>query len=476
MTISPPDVLLGGQGPRVAVAPQSVSSAGAEAIELAASAGLILDEWQGTVLDAALGERADGRWASVEVGLVVPRQNGKGAVIEARELAGLFLFGEELILHSAHEFKTAQEAFRRLLGLIQSTPDLERRVARVRTSHGEEGVELVGGGRLRFVARSNSSTRGFSGDCLILDEAFRLPPHAVAALLPTMSARPNPQLWVLTSSPPTVDENSEHLRRMRARALSDAPGRLCWFEWSSPAEVDPDDREAWAAANPALGHRLDVEFVETERAAYTDEAFLVERLGVWLEASTASKIPASVWESACDPSASVDPGVEGGVVFALDMPPDRSIVSVAVSDGRVVELAAQVAPADAVDWVSERVARWRPRAVVVDSTGPASSLIRDLDDLDVQVVTTGTRAFAEACARFYDLVVSGELRHRGQAALTAAASTASTRRLGDSWAWARSSSAVDISGLVAASLAVSGALTVERAAAAEPSPRPVFVY
>jgi phage terminase large subunit-like protein len=470
-TISPLAEPLGGQAPRVAVAPQSASSAGAEAVELAASAGLILDPWQQVVLEAALGERPDGRWSSLEVGLVVPRQNGKGAVIEARELAGLFLFGEDLILHSAHEFKTAQEAFRRLLHLVETTPDLDRRVARVRTSHGEEGVELVGGGRLRFVARSNSSTRGFSGDCLILDEAFRLPPHAVASLLPTMSARPNPQLWVLTSSPPTVDESSEHVRRMRARALSDDPGRLCWFEWSSPAEVDPDDRSAWAAANPALGVRLEAEFVETERAAYTDETFLVERLGVWLEASTSSKIPAEAWERAFDPDASVDPAA---VVFALDMPPDRSVVSVAVSDGRVVELAAEVPPGEVVDWLRERVARWRPRAVVVDSRGPASTLIQALEELDVQVVTTSARAFAEACGRFYDAVVSGQVRHRGQGPLTAAAGSASTRALGDSWAWARSSSAVNISPLVAASLAVSGAETVE--VEVEAPRRPVFVY
>jgi hypothetical protein len=100
----------------------------------------------------------------------------QGRILEARELAGLFLFGEQLILHSAHEFKTAQEAFRRVLGLIQNTPDLDKLVSRVRTSHGEEGVELRNGARLRFVARSTGSGRGFSGDVVILDEAYNLGP------------------------------------------------------------------------------------------------------------------------------------------------------------------------------------------------------------------------------------------------------------------------------------------------------------
>jgi phage terminase large subunit-like protein len=71
----------------------AVSSRGREAVELAASAGLVLDEWQAFVLERALGVRENGKWAAFEVGLVVPRQNGKGGLLEARELAGLFVLG-----------------------------------------------------------------------------------------------------------------------------------------------------------------------------------------------------------------------------------------------------------------------------------------------------------------------------------------------------------------------------------------------
>ena len=76
-------------------------------------AGLELDPWQRYVLDVALRVRPDDRWAAFEVALIVARQNGKGAVLEARELAGLFLDlpDEKLILHSAHEFKTCSGAF-----------------------------------------------------------------------------------------------------------------------------------------------------------------------------------------------------------------------------------------------------------------------------------------------------------------------------------------------------------------------------
>ena len=207
--------------PRIGTWPKARSSAGVEAVELAASAGLVLDDWQAFALDCALGERKDGKWSAFEVGLIVPRQNGKGSILEARELAGLFLFGEQLILHSAHEFKTAQEAFRRLLLLVENTDDLRKRVSRIRTSHGEEGIELTTGQRLRFVARSTGSGRGFSGDVVILDEAYRLPREALGALMPTLSARPNPQLWY-ASSAGHVD--SEVLRSLRDRGAESEEG------------------------------------------------------------------------------------------------------------------------------------------------------------------------------------------------------------------------------------------------------------
>ena len=98
----------------------------------------------------------EGRWLHFEFGINVARQNGKGAVLEARELAMLFLTGERLGVHSAHEFKTSQEHFRRVKSLIQNTPALDAQVKRnpygkqvgYRHSHGEESIELQNGNRL----------------------------------------------------------------------------------------------------------------------------------------------------------------------------------------------------------------------------------------------------------------------------------------------------------------------------------------
>ena len=140
----------GCQFPRLSSSPGSVlSSEGDDAVELARTAGLVLDPWQEHVLRVGLGQDAAGLWSAFEVGCVVPRQNGKGAVIEALCLAALFLSEERLTIYSAHEFKTAQETYRRIKELILNTDFLRKQVKRNVQSTNESGFELFGDRRLR---------------------------------------------------------------------------------------------------------------------------------------------------------------------------------------------------------------------------------------------------------------------------------------------------------------------------------------
>jgi phage terminase large subunit-like protein len=273
-----PVSLRGQQRPRLLALPDADDDRdGADAVELAAHAGLVLDDWQRFVLRKALATRGE-RWAAFEVALIVARQNGKGALLEALELAALFLFGAEMILHSAHKFDTSADAFRRILSLIEHNPDLDREVAKVIRSHGSESIELKTGQRLRFVARSSGAGRGFAADLVILDEAFNISDDAMASMLPTLSTRPNPQVWYTSTA---GDQASVQLGRVRDRGLTRADPSLAFFEWSvDESRYDPADPACWAQANPGLGLRITQDYIELERAALTQEAFARERLSV----------------------------------------------------------------------------------------------------------------------------------------------------------------------------------------------------
>lgn len=467
MTISPPAELLGEQTPRLLLRPPDVAlSYGVEAAELAASAGLHLDPWQRLVLDVGLGERYNRRlgrmtWAAFEVGLVVPRQNGKGAVLEARELAGLFLFGEQLILHSAHEFKTAAEAFRRVHTLIDNTDDLRRKVARVRTSHGDEGIELLSGARLRFVARSRGSGRGFSGDCVILDEAYALGSEAMGALLPTLSARPNPQVWYASSAPMA---SSVQLHAVRDRALAGGDESLAFCEWSVDADADPADPASWSRSNPALGGRIQPEFVAAERRAMPPAEFARERLGIPDIPASAqpSLIGRETWAELADPRSEW----VGDPVGVVDVSPDGRASMVLAgrrADGlRHVEL---VDARAGVAWVESRRAelteRYGVRRWHRDPAGPAVSLPGEWSDLSA-------RRMAEACAGFLRDVLEGHgFRWRCaedlEPALDLARDNATQGVRGDGiWLWSRRRSGADISPIVAMTI---GWATVDEPAA-----------
>jgi phage terminase large subunit-like protein len=296
-------VLLGDQRPRLTSIPPSEWSEGGRTADLAALAGLDLDPWQAHVLDAGLGRRGD-RWAAFEVCLIVARQNGKGAILEALELAALFLFDDvQLILHSAHEFKTAAEAFLRIRRLIEDRPAFERRVARIRTAAGAEAIELKDGKRLRFVARSSGSGRGFSSDLVILDEAYQLGGREMAALLPTLSARPDPQVWYTSTA---GNPDSVQLGRVRSRGLAGGDPSLAFLEWSvDPDAYDPGSMADWAMANPGLGIRIAPDYIAREQAALGPEEFARERLSVGDYpvdgAGTWSVLGEDAWRACADP-------------------------------------------------------------------------------------------------------------------------------------------------------------------------------
>lgn len=432
-----------------------------------------LDPWQQDVLDGALGVREDGKWSAFHIGVVVSRQNGKGSILEARALAGLLLFGERLIMWTAHEMKTALEAARRMEALFDSCPDLRKRVKSVSHANGNEGIELRDGSRLRFVARSKGSGRGFSGDLVILDEAYALTSEQIDALLPTLSARTlatpsGPQIWY-TSSPPLDSNSGAQLFRLRQRALERAP-RVAYFDWGVAGDlanlgaVDLDDRALWASANPAMGIRISDEFVADERTALTDEGFARERLGIWpAEPSEGWQVISEAsWAARTNPVVGVRP--ENPVAFAVDVTPDRRWSSIAVageleSGGVHLEV---IEHRPGTGWVAERmrelVERYEPCAVVLDPAGPAGSLIAAFNAVDVDLETPTAREIGQACGQLFD-GICGEtpsMWHTGQPELTTALAGAETRPLGDAWAWARKNVTVDISPLVAVTLAAYG--------------------
>ena len=435
-------------GPRHRTRPEGSLLAGDEAVELAAAVGLDLELWQQSFLRDALTTRDDGRWACREAALLCPRQNGKGRVIEAVELAGLFLFDEQLILHSAHEFKTATEAFRRIWSWIESTPMLDRQVHRKLQNNNDMSIELKRGQRLRFVARTGGSARGFSGDRIILDEAYNLPDQAISALVYTTSARDNPQIWY-TSSAPLPTESSTVLRRIAKRGREGDPG-LCYSEFKAADDAELDDPEAWSEANPSYPFLVTDDAIRLELGVSLPADFARERLGVWPDEYEQHRvIPLEAWARCLDRSQAPS----GPLAYALDVSPDGGSAAVAVSDGAMLDVVAHRA---GTAWIVPELAARGDRIteIILDPAGPAGALVAPLERAGVTVREVALREHVAACGQLLTAILDGKVTHAGQEELDAAAAGADRRDVGDGgWLWSRRRSTVDISPLVAVTLA-----------------------
>lgn len=449
--------------------PEHASSAAGEAIDLATSLGMILDGEQRLALEAILAEKANGQWAGFEAAVIAARQNLKTYLLEALVLADLFLFGSNLVIWTAHLFPTTMEAFRDLKRVIESNAFVSRRVKRISEANGEESIELVSGQRLLFRARSKSGGRGLTGDRVILDEAFALGPSEMGSLLPTLSARPNPQVIYASSAGKT---DSHVLRGVRDRGRAHNDPSLVYIEWCAPVVGCIDDRcdhrpgtpgcalddiDAWRQANPALDRRLSIDRIAAERRALPAAEFARERLGWWDEPpGNVAGLPLNLWE------ASTLAGPTGTLLaLAVDVTPDLAFASIsrasAVPAGVLLDLADH---RRGTSWVAGEVARLRAGTTVpvaLDMGTPASVLNDELAGLDDPIDTANPAAsdVAHACSALLDGIIRRRVWHSDDPLLDAAVRGATRRAMGDgAWAWSRKNSQADISPLVAATLAL----------------------
>jgi len=457
--------------------PPYTKTYGPEVVDLAASAGLALDEVQGALLDDWFSVRPDSDlWNVSEGAIICPRQNLKTVTLEAAALAKLYLFRDRLVTWTAHLYDTAREAFLELKPLIDNHDHLRREVKSISVARGDESIELTTGERLEFLARTSHGGRGMSGDTMILDEALKLQPAHMGALVPTLSARRGSQILYGSSA---GDGPAAVLRALRDRGRA-GQKRLAYTEYAAPrveceqehCSHQPDmpgcalDRlDLLLGANPALAlpGRLQLEFIrDTERLAVPPAEYMRERFGWWDEPrADEAAISAGAWVAAGDVASTID----GPTEMAIAMRPDRAVVTLAAAgfrhDGLLHVEVVRHGPAG--DWFVPAVASLAARnnaAVTLHPGHAAGSLLPDLEKAGVRVKQTNSSVYAQACGAMYDAIHEHRLRYPApQPELSTAVEQATRKFVGESsWRWAGE----DITALVAATQALYAVLTRPR--------------
>ncbi len=443
-TLLPASQLFGSQTPRLESWSPGVGSLGPNVVELAHKARLDLFPWQSYVTTNAMQVDDEGLWTSPDVCLICTRQNGKGSILAARELYGLFVLGEN-IFHSAHEFKTSAEAYKRLCSYIKSQPWLLKRVAKFNNSHGQEGIEMLPskendwhGNQLKFIARTAGSGRGFDKvDLIILDEAYNLQESAMSALIPTQMVSNNPQTWYTSSAVNQEQhQNGLILTALRNRGVAGEEG-LAFFEWSAEEVDDFDAPETHAKANPSYGRLIFDRDIRKARRGLTRKSFGVETLGIgdWPEVNPDAEayFDLEQWAAMED----LDPQLIGQVALGVAMSDDRKWVTIAAaqrtSNGCIhLEVGYHEAPSkSAVDRIMRLISAWNPCCLVLrGGSAPEMALATDLLAEKIEPEKATTVQFTQACGGFYDDATNGLLSQVNDPRLTAALSGAHSKENG----------------------------------------------
>lgn len=462
--------LTGSQAPNEAVSrlPRFHHTDGEDVAFLASSYGLTPDPWQRLVVDHFFGRNSKDELTVSQCCVSVPRQNGKGGTIEMVELYQAVVQGKK-VLHTAHQIKTARAAFIRLRSYFEDDryPELKAMVSAIRQSNGQEAIELTNGGAVMFSARSQGAARGLTVDTLVMDEAQDLGDETLAALLPTISAAPSgePQQLIL-GTPPTTKSDGEVWKRLRESAQAGGNRRMMWAEWSPSSEgpIDLHDEAIWAEANPALGLRLQTGVIQDELSSMEPSVFMRERLGMWvMGGGEQSVLPEADWKECADKTIRLTEDQVAEITLAVDLSPNRDsgsiVAAIAMADGSdpIIDVIDQ--RGGSPDWIVPRVAQIVAErdvsAVIIDSYGPAASLITALEDRGIGVTKAKISFVAESAERLIDMVMIHQVRHFDQSAMNVAIAGARRRKVGDGRiAFGRLHSATDISPLVAGSMAL----------------------
>lgn len=433
-----------------------------------------------------------GVFAYRQVGLSIPRQQGKTQEVLAAMVHRIRAWPRQNVKYAAQTRIMARERWEDEFLVAMEQSKLSGKF-RARKGNGNEAIIWSKTrSKLGIVSNTEKAGHGPPLDLGMIDEAFAHEDDRLEqAFTPAMATKPMAQLW-WASAGGTEKSIWLNKKREKGRELIEQLWRsdltlwpsMAYFEWFAPDGLSRDDPATWFTCMPALcptesgcrcdpdgqwQHTITVATIRADKANMDDAEFDRAYLNRTRKKVPPAdlNVPSQQWPSRADARSRAG----RDIAIAVDITPLRESASIAVyglrADG--VGHAELIDHRPGTDWVVPRLAvlkeRYNPVAIALDAGGPAGSLLTALEKVkickpkDAKKPQRGDLAIptmvdvAAACGQFADAVRQGTLRHIDQAQLNVAMAGARSRPLGDAWAWARKAADVDISPLVAVTLA-----------------------
>lgn len=416
--------LIGNREPTFLTIPEGDTARGDQAVEFARFIGMSLFPWQEDMLRDMCRTKDDGKFAARECVVSIPRQNGKGEVLVARELAGVYLFGEKTILHTAHFLDTARDAMRRTWEVMENCPELMEwfpgKKPMFSRTNGKEEIRFPNGTFIYYRTRTRKVARGLSVDLTILDECYDLPTEIYNAIASVSTARQNAQTIFISSPVDRYEHLNGDVFSAKRWAAKDGAEGMYYAEWCAHDDDDPYSLEAFKHSNPSLtedgpGAQLG-DIKQKATAAKASESlragFLVETLGVgnWVPRDGEEEDTNLFNEEKISRMVTNEQKKIKNAAVCIEVSPDRAKASVAVAgltdDGGYHSAISFTGPFNL-----QRTAQtlWQvikavdPQHVVIDPKTPGAVLIAPLKNRGIDVHELKMREFVQASDFFLQL-------------------------------------------------------------------------
>lgn len=400
--------------------------------------GLILDHWQEIAINRALVHDADGiplhRLYLISAG----RQQGKTGLV--RSLIGAALtepgfaavLDWRLILGLAHDRTQARVPYEAVLDDLRPIRDRRLHLTRYLGIRSE----LQGHPRAYHTASREAANaiRTYSVDLAVFDEVRTQKTWETwAALEPTTRARPSPLILAISTAGTDASVVLRGWFDRGVRIIEGAePANGFGMTWYAPPDgMDPADRRAVLAANPAVAEgRVPYGPVAASIYSLAPNDYLRETLNLWTE-GTDEWLPPGVWPRQARPR----PDEPVRIVLAADASRSwkRATVAVALvtTDGVWVGVAGEldalregkgaIAPAQLVALVARLQRDWNAPEVAWTKDGAAAPHLREWSALmrrAVRPVELTARQVRSASQLLRSELIGGRLTHEDDPLLT----------------------------------------------------------
>ncbi len=488
------------------------TSLGFEVIEFARDfLGITLRPWQEWLLIHALELKEDGTYRFRRVIVLVARQNGK--TLLASILAAWWLFIDSArhpdrvppvdfkIVGTAQNLDIAREPWSSVKLWCDPEPDteaagaaaipiLQEATAKVSDTNGKEFIQAQS--LAHYEIRAAKNARGKPAARVIMDE-LREQTTWVAwnAVSQTTKSFWSGQLWGISNAGSAasvvlaaqrdaalklIDEweryvgagimaSEEYANGMRDTSIG-------LFEWSAPDGCPLDDVEGILQANPSIGYGgITVADCLSDSTSMPEADYRTEVLCQWVTVQVESYVDVKEWRRQEVSPVNVTVPAGSRTVWGVDVSFDRRWVWIAAAvdlgDGtKLVQVRNRVKSMfEAVNMLGELAKESGFREVALQSRGcPAMELIEPLKKEGLTVHEIDGSHIGLATGRLRDRVREGILVHPPQPLVDLGVEGGLTKVIAENEAWDRKRSLVDISGLVAETVALYGLEAFEPAA------------